>query len=177
VVHEKDNLRRGSRQGDCSRHEASESEQRPASFPALQIFEVAAHFIDSLAIRGSIAIKEEMRVSVMDALDSSRMPDRTPVLLRSRCNLHNVRQQPVGIRAVRAVQRLEDIQVSQFAPVNRHIVPAPRFRYAVNGKANRLVHRNEKVKQHKRNNTGVNKWRRQDHEESGTQQVTKERSL
>ena len=68
----------------------------------------------------------------MDALDSPRVLDRAPALLRSPCNFYNVRPQPVGIRAVRTVQRLECIQVSQFGP-------ALRLRYAVDREANGLV--------------------------------------
>jgi len=96
----------------------------------------------------------------MGVLNSPRVLDWAPVLLRPSCDFHNVGQQSVGIRAVHTIQPLKRIQISQFVPVDRHVVPAPRFWHAVDRKANPLIYRNEEIKQHKRNDAGVDKRRR-----------------
>jgi hypothetical protein len=93
----------GSGQRDRSRHGDCESAQQVVLLPALQILEVAAHFVDSVTVRGSVTIGKEMRVAVVDALDWPRVPDRAPVLFPSRGDFHNVSQQPVRIRAVGAI--------------------------------------------------------------------------
>src|SRR4029077_5837540 len=113
----------------------------------------------------------------MDMLNSPRVLDRAPVLLPSPGNFHDVRQQPIGIRAVHAIQTLECIQITQFVPVDGHVIHAPRLRYAIDGKTNGLVGGNKEIEQRKRNDAGVNKWRRQDHEESRLQHVAEKRSL
>jgi hypothetical protein len=74
-------------------------------------------------------------------------------------------------------QPLECIQVSQFVPVDRHVVPEPRFRHAVDRKANPLIHRYEEIKQHKRKDAGVDKRRRKNCQNPGVHGVAEKGSL
>jgi hypothetical protein len=113
----------------------------------------------------------------MGVLNSPRVLDWTPVLLRPSSDLHNVGQQSVGIRAVHTIQPLKRIQISQFVPVDRHVVPAPRFRHAVDRKANPLIYRYEEIKQHKRNDAGVDKRRRNNCHNPGVHDVAEKGSL
>ena len=88
-----------------------------------------------------------MRIAVMRILNSPRVLDRTPVLLGSPGNFHGVGQHPVPIRAVHAVEAFDGVQVSQFVAVNRDVIPAARFGYAVDGKANGLIYGDEQIQQ------------------------------
>jgi hypothetical protein len=106
--------------------------------PAFQVLEIVAHFIDSLAIGGGVAIGKEMVVPVVGVLNSARVPDGAPVLLGSPCDFHDVCQQPVGIRAVHAIESFNCVQIPQFVPVNRQVISAPRFGYVVHREANGL---------------------------------------
>ena len=78
---------------------------------ALNILEVATHFFDSLAILGRIAVGKEMRVAIMSALNSPRVPDRAPVLFGSPRDFHDVCQQSVGIGTVQTIEALERVQI------------------------------------------------------------------
>lgn len=124
-------------------------------FPVLQIPKVVSHLVDSLAIRGGIAVRKEMRISVVSVLNPANVFDRTPVLLRSPCNFHDVRQHSVGVRAIHAIQPLKQIQISQFVPVDCDVALPARFRYSVYGEANGLVQGDENIGQHERNETSV----------------------
>jgi hypothetical protein len=152
-------------------------EGRDVLFRPRQILEVVAHFIDSIAIGVSIAVRKKIGVPVMDVLDSSRVLDRTPVLFRASCNLHGVGEHTVAIRAIQAIDALESIQVAQSLAVNRDVVPSARFRYAVDGKANGLIDGNEQVQQYKWNENSVDKWRGKNREKSGMQDVTEQGSF
>src|SRR5579863_8584515 len=118
-----------------------------------------------------------MSVAIMDVLNSPRMFDGAPVLLGTPCNFHDVGEQTVRIGAVHAIQTLEGVQVPQFVAVNRQVIPAPRFGYAVNGKAHGLIRGNEQIQQRERNNASVDKRRRENREESRMQDISHQRSL
>src|SRR5579862_2239118 len=151
--------------------------RRCVLFLSLQILEIATYIIDPFAIGLGVSVRQEMRVPVVRVLNPSRVPDRAPMLLGSTRDFHNEGEHSVSIRAVQAIESFDRVQVSQFVPVDRDIVPAARLGDAVDGKADGLIHRNEKIQQNKRNNHSINKWRRQNREDSGMQDVSRQRSF
>ena len=117
-----------------------------------------------------------MRIAVVRILNSPRVFDRTPVLLGSPCNFNRVGEHAVPIGAMHAIDAFESVQVSQFVAVNRDVIPAARFGYAVDRKANRLIYGYKQVQQDKWNDDGINEWRRKNREDSGMQDVTDQRT-
>src|SRR5271154_3735612 len=118
-----------------------------------------------------------MRIPVVSVLDPARVFDRAPVLLRPACNFDHVCQHPVGVRAIHAIQPLEEVQISQFVAVNCDEVLTASFRNAIDRETNGLVNGNKKIGQHERNETSVNERGGEDREESGMQNVTGKRGL
>lgn len=97
-----------------------------------------------------------MRISVVGVLNSARMFDRAPVLLRAACNFDYLRQQPIRVGAVHTIESLKRVQISQSVPVNCDVVLPPGLRYAIDRKANGLIYGDEKIRQHERNEASVN---------------------
>jgi hypothetical protein len=112
-------------------------------FSNLHILEVAAYFFQLIAVRGGVAVREKIRVPVVRVLNAPRVLDRAPVLLDSPRDFDGVGQHSVSVGTVQAVKSFEGVQVAQFVPVNRDVIPSPRFGNAVNGEANGLVHGDE----------------------------------
>ena len=150
---------------------------RTVLFPALQILEVTTHFVDFFAIGVGIAVRKKVRIPVMRVLNSPRVLDRTPVLLGSSCNLGDVCQNSVPVRAVQAVKAFESVQISQLVAINCYVISASSLRYSIHRKADGLIDGDEKIEHHERNDASINKWSREDREKSGSQNITSQRSL
>ena len=85
-------------------------------------------------LRLGITIFQIFFVSGVNVGNSSRMLDRTPVLLGSGRNLLNVAGKAVKIAAIEAVDLFNDIQVGQSVAVDHDIIAPFHLGDAINRK-------------------------------------------
>lgn len=90
---------------------------------------------------------QEVLVPLVGALYASKMLDGAPILFRSGGNLRHVVQDAVGIRTVLAVDLLDQVEIGKMVAVKDQIVGSPNQGNPVEGKANPLVGRADKVQQ------------------------------
>lgn len=93
-----------------------------------------AHFVDSSAVGGCIAVGEEMRVARMGRRNATSVPDGAPMLLGASRDFDNPGHQSIGVRAVLTIEALESIEVTQFVPIKKDVIRAPGLRDAIDGK-------------------------------------------
>ena len=105
------------------------------------------------------------------------MLDGTEAQLRSRRDLGNIREQPVGVGAIDAANFFDGVQVRQAPSIEDQIVSPPNLLDLIERKANGLVDGHEQIQQQKRNHAGVNYGPGQDHQEARIPDVPPERGL
>src|SRR5580704_4209171 len=87
--------------------------------------------------------------------------DRAPVLLGSSRNLARIREQTVSVRAVDAIDTLQQVEVLELASIENEIIRALGFRNSVHRKANPLINDQEEIDKQEGNDACVNDRRRQ----------------
>ncbi|MPL82868.1 hypothetical protein SDC9_28817 [bioreactor metagenome] len=120
--------------------------------------------------RLGIAEIAELAVIDMRALHPPRVLDRAPVFLGPRRHLADIGDDAVAIAAIHAVQLLDAVQIGQVMAVDHHMVAPAHLLDAVNRKADRLVDRDEQIKQREGDHHGVDQRRGQHDERPGAAQ-------
>src|SRR5271155_1550591 len=95
----------------------------------------------------SITVVHEAAIARVDTEHTSRVLDRTPVLLGTGCDLPNVREYPVRVGAIRAIQLLNRVEVGEVLAVECQVVDPAHTWNPIHRETYGLVHGNEQVEQ------------------------------
>jgi len=102
----------------------------------------------STAVSTSVAELDEAPVETMGITDAGVVLDGAPIDFGACRDLTHVRDDAVGVCAVRAVQLSDDVQVRQTVPVDGEVPAARHAPQAIDRKARPLLRRHDEVKQH-----------------------------
>jgi len=111
------------------------------------LLELFTKFVETGAITAGITKFEKLVIALMRVGDLECVLDRAPILLCPAADFPDVSDDAVGVTAIRAVQRLDPVQIGEMPAVEYDVLGATDAGYPVDAEAYLLVEAGPAIEQ------------------------------